>query len=85
MPVLDIEITLHVERNEHRDRKIGANDEIDIGFLSLAVPYCHAVVTEKFWTSLVRRHGLDQKCDTLVSSDMGEVLQTLYAMLGPVN
>ena len=83
VPVLDVEITLHVERNEHRDRKIDPNDEIDIGFLSIAVPYCHGVVTEKFWASLVTRHNLDRKYDTLVGSDVSDVLQTVDAMTRP--
>lgn len=74
IPMLDIEINLHVERNEHRDRKIEPNDEIDLGFLSLAVPYCHMVITEKFWASLIHRHELDQKYETFVGNDVNEVL-----------
>lgn len=77
VPMLDVEINLHVERNEHRDRKIAPNDEIDLGFLSMAVPYCHAVVTEKFWVSLVSRPKLDKKYGTLIGSDLNEVLQNL--------
>lgn len=79
IPLLDVEINLHVERNEHRDRKIAPNDEIDLGFLSLAVPYCHAVVTEKFWASLVRRLKLDQKYETVIGYDLNEVLLSLRA------
>jgi hypothetical protein len=75
VPVLDVEINLHVERNEHRDRKIAPNDEIDLGFLSLAVPYCHAVITEKFWTSLIRRLKLDQKYETFVGYDLKDISQ----------
>jgi hypothetical protein len=42
IPLLDIEINLHIERNEHKDRRIAPNDEIDLGFLSLGgtlLPY----------------------------------------------
>jgi hypothetical protein len=74
VPFLDIEINLHVERNEHRDRPIAPNDEIDLGFLSMAVPYCHVVITEKFWTNLIHRLKLDQKYDTFVSSDLNDIL-----------
>jgi hypothetical protein len=77
VPLLDVEINLHVERNEHKDRKIAPNDEVDLGFLSLAVPYCHTVITEKFWTSLVRRMKLDEKYGTVIGYDLDEVLRDL--------
>ncbi len=74
VPFLDIEINLFVERNEHRDRKIQPNDEVDIAFLSLAVPSCRVVVTEKFWTSLIRRRKLDAKYGAHVTSDLSEAM-----------
>ena len=75
LPLLDVEINLHVERNEHRDRKVEPNDEIDLGFLSLAVPYCHVVITEKFWASVVCRLKLDQKYGTFIGCDLNEILR----------
>jgi hypothetical protein len=77
IPVLDVEINLHVERNEHKGRKIEPNDEIDIAFLSLAVPYCHIVVTERFWANLILRLKLDLKYGTIVANDLNEVLMGL--------
>jgi hypothetical protein len=74
IPPLDVEINLHVERNEHRDRKIPPNDEIDLGFLSLAVPYCHAVITEKFWATLIRRRKLNEKYETLIGTDINDIM-----------
>lgn len=74
VPFLDVEINLHVERNEHRDRKIAPNDELDISFLSMAVPYCDVVVSERFWTSLIRRMGLDVKYATRVGHDLKQAL-----------
>lgn len=80
VPFFDVEINLHVERNEHRDRKIATNDEIDLGFLSVAVPYCQVVVTERFWTALVHRTQLDRKYDTLVTHDLNEALLSVRAI-----
>ena len=77
VPALDVEINLHTERNEHRDRRIQPNDEIDIGFLSLAVPYCDIVVTERFWTDLVRRKKLAVKYGTKVSWDLNDAMSNL--------
>ena len=45
VPFFDVEINLNLQRNQHRDRKIPPNDEIDIGFLAMAIPYCNIVVT----------------------------------------
>lgn len=73
VPVLDVEINLFTQRNEQRDRKIAPNDEIDISFLSVSIPYCDAVVTEKFWTSLARRLKLDAKYRTKVENDLTEL------------
>lgn len=81
VPILDVEINLHVERNEHRDRKIASNDDVDLGFLSLAVPHCHTVVTEKFWVAIVRRLKLDQKYRTAIGSDLNEILLGLRAAM----
>jgi hypothetical protein len=77
VPFFDVEINLHVERNEHRDRKIAPNDEIDLGFLSRAVPYCHVVVTEKFWTALIHRTKLDVKYRTRVGYDLNAALTSI--------
>jgi hypothetical protein len=77
VPLLDVEINLFVERNNHRDREIQPNDELDIAFLSLAVPSCRVVVTEKFWTSLIRRRKLDAKYGVHVTSDLSEAMLRL--------
>jgi len=74
VPFLDVEVNLHTERNEQRDRRIAPNDEIDLGFLSLAVSYCQAVFTEKFWVSLVHRTKLDAKYGTYVGHDLGQMI-----------
>lgn len=79
VPSVDVEINLFVQRDEHWDRKIAPNDEIDLGFLSLAIPYCQTVVTEKFWTSLVRRTKLDMKYRTRVGHDVGQLVLSLDA------
>lgn len=79
IPFLDVEIGLHTERNEHRDRRIEPNDELDISFLSSAVPYCQVVVTEKFWTSLVKRLKLDTKYGSNVYSDLRDIVPHLQA------
>ncbi|MGA3292797.1 MAG: hypothetical protein ABSE45_02305 [Candidatus Acidiferrales bacterium] len=75
VPTLDVEITLFTERNEHRDRRIDPNDEIDIGFLSLATPCCDLIATEKFWAT--HRTNLDRKYGTYVGHDLNDLLASL--------
>jgi hypothetical protein len=81
VPSLEVEIKLFVERNEHWDRKIAPNDEIDLGFLSLAIPYCQMVITEKFWVSLVHRTRLDAKYGTQVGHDLNKMILGLLTQL----
>lgn len=70
IPCLDVEIELATERNEFRDRAVASNDMTDIAFLSMAVPYCDIVVTERLWADLVRRKHLDRKYATTTVSDL---------------
>jgi hypothetical protein len=79
VPFLDVEINLHFERNQHRDRKIAPNDEIDLGLLSLAVPSCQVVVTEQFWAALVQRTKFDAKYGTRVCHDVNEAIMGIGA------
>lgn len=81
IPFFDVEINLHTERNEHRDRKIAPNDELDISFLSSALPCCQIVVTENFWTSLVQRLKLDRKYGTRICSDLLSIADPLVQTL----
>jgi len=70
IPSLNVEIELATERDEHRDREIDPNDMVDVSFLSVAIPYCDIVATERFWTHLAKRRKLDQKYHTVVLDDL---------------
>ncbi len=73
VPTLDIEIELATERDEHWDKPIDPNDMIDVSILSIAIPYCNIVVTERFWAHLAKRKGLDEKYDTIILCDLMEL------------
>jgi len=55
-------------------RSFDKNDYKDISFLATAVPYCDVVVTEKFWTSLIKSNKLDQKFNTSVTNNLNDLL-----------
>lgn len=73
VPTLDVEIELATERDGHWDKEVDPNDMTDISFLSVAIPYCDVVVTEKFWADLAKRKKLDEKYETVVLSDLLEL------------
>jgi hypothetical protein len=77
IPSLDTEIELATKRNEHWDKSIEGNDVSDITSLSVAIPYCDIVVTEVFWTNILKSIGLDKKYNTKVISSLDALLPLL--------
>jgi hypothetical protein len=77
VPTIDVLVTLGLRRDNDLNRPIHRNDIKDVEFLSVAVPYCNIVVTERFWSHTVRAAGLDRRYDTIVISDLTEVPELL--------
>ena len=65
--------TLIFQRDQQFQRPIPKNDFNDIWFLTLAIPYCDIVVTEKMWTSIARQAKLDKICDTVILPSLSEL------------
>jgi hypothetical protein len=79
IPCLHVELELHTQRDREKSKKWEANDTLDIGSLSLAIPACDVVVTERFWVSLITRRGLDKAYNATVLSDLSGVVPILEA------
>jgi hypothetical protein len=77
VPSLHTEIELATKRNKHWDKRIDGNDVSDITSLSVAIPYCDIVVTEVFWTNVVKSTALDKKYNTKVVSSLDALLPLL--------
>lgn len=73
-PSINVWNNLNASRNEHGDRAVQQNDLQDLCSLSTAIPYCHAVVTEKFWTRLSRQHNFSSKYSTLITSNLFDLM-----------
>ena len=56
------------------------NDSMDLAVVSMAVPYCDVVVTEKFWGTLVHRHGFDSEYGTEILHDVAELPDVLVSL-----
>jgi hypothetical protein len=74
MPTTDIMMNLRNQRNNQFEKAIEPNDLNDLSFLSVAIPYCDVVVTEKQWVDLAKRKGVDRKYNTVLLSDLAELV-----------
>jgi hypothetical protein len=77
VPTLDVEIGLALSLNKHWDRKLKVNDTSDVAFASITIPYCDVVVTEVFLRTLATRRKIDKKYETVVISDLNDLLPIL--------
>lgn len=77
IPCLHVELELHTQKHRQNSKKWEANDTLDIGALSLAVPACDIIVTERFWVSLISRRGLDRAYNAKVLSDLTGIIDEL--------
>jgi hypothetical protein len=69
--------SLGTMRDMQKQRDIKPNDINDLMALSVAIPYCDIVVTEKFWTSLSKQVGLESLYDTHVTADIDSAIDHL--------
>ncbi len=66
-------------RQQSRDTKWKPNDLGDVASLSVAIPYCDVVVTEKHWSHMARRAELDRRFNTAILHDLKELAAVLVA------
>lgn len=70
-------ITLMMYRDLQFQRTIKVNDIADVWGLTLAIPYCDAVVTERMWVSIARQTKLDTICSTIMLSSINDLVDIL--------
>lgn len=70
-------VTLTTSRDIQTQRDIEPNDLNDITSLSIAIPYCDVVVTENMWAHEANQQNLDSICDTVITSDLDDLLDLL--------
>jgi hypothetical protein len=75
VPPLDVEVSLAVQHQQQWDRQEVMNDVRDISHLCMAIPYCDAVITERYWVDKVEREKIDEKYNTIVTSDLSFLLE----------
>lgn len=80
IPSLHVEMELHTEMHCQKSKPWTTHDDRDIACLSLAIPACDVVVTEKFWVDLSRRRKLDDRYITVLLSNLGDLPRHIQAM-----
>lgn len=73
LPSFDVSVTLKASYHRNSSHHWTTNDIHDIDALSLTLPYCDVVVTDKAVQSHVRRTGLDERLNTVVLSDLTDL------------
>lgn len=66
-------------RHRNPQQRWEENDLNDIGALSVAVPYCDVVVTERHWRGPIRDARLDEAYGTIVLHDLRELAPAIVA------
>jgi len=74
IPFLSVELELHTQKHWEKSKEWEANDVLDIGALSLAIPSCDVVVTERFWVNLITKRGLAERYNARVLYDVATMI-----------
>jgi hypothetical protein len=70
LPIIAVNAAIRDQTMRAANRYLVINDLRDLGHLSVAVPYCDIVVTDRDAASAIRRAGLDKRLNTEVLSDL---------------
>lgn len=73
VPSLHVDCELTLYRDRQWSRAVEPNDIVDIAQIALTVPYCAAVVVERFWARALKETGVAQKYGTAVCTDLEEL------------
>ncbi len=73
MPSTEVSTELKMAWHRNRDKQWSANDIYDIDALSVAVPYCDIVVTEKACCHVLVAAGLSTRMNTVLLRDLADL------------
>jgi len=60
-------------RNIDKSREIKTNDIYDLHCLSMAIPYCDIVITERSWANILNQNKIGEMYDTIIISKIEEL------------
>jgi len=68
LPTVRIASQLYADLETNRDRPIRPGDGMDVELLSVAIPTCNYVLTDKDMENRIKRRGIDREWNTEVFS-----------------
>lgn len=77
MPSTEVAVELKTAWHRNRDKAWTANDICDIDAMSLAVPYCDVVVTEKACHHALQTAGVGTRMNTVLLRDLQALPETI--------
>ncbi|MEU3918967.1 hypothetical protein [Streptomyces sp. NPDC029004] len=77
MPSADVYVTLTTAAHRNRDKSWEPNDIFDIDALSIAVPYCDIVVTERHASHVLRTAHMPTKVGTEIVTKLSDLVSWL--------
>lgn len=80
LPIIVIQSTLRDKNHANASRPWKPNDLRDFEQLSVAVPYCDVVVTEKHSAAILRDAGLDVRYGTRILNNVRELPDVLHSL-----
>ncbi len=79
LPSIAIQKALKVRAFKNASRPWSANDQRDIDHMSVAVPYCDIVVTERHSAAVLRSGGFDVWLGTIILDDLTDLPDAINA------
>ncbi len=77
IPSFRVQVALEMALQRNKSKPCTRNDLADLNALSLAIPCCDIVVTEKFWVHVTHSCKLNSEFHTVVFSDLAELASLL--------
>ncbi|MFF5586875.1 hypothetical protein [Streptomyces hygroscopicus] len=77
IPTRDVFSALRITRRRNKQKRWEQHDFADLLTLSVAIPYCDVVVTEKQWCHITKQARLDTKYGTLMVHKLDDALSPL--------
>jgi hypothetical protein len=82
LPTLVVQAAVRRQSLKDAGRPWEPNDVRDLEHLSVAVPYCRIVVTDKKAANALRRGGLDKRYGTTILDDLADLGEAIDASAG---
>lgn len=75
IPSFVVHTSLKISLYQNKEGRIDINDNKDIRFLSVAIPYCDIVIAERKWINIAKSKNLDKNHNVILQKDLNYLLE----------